>query len=498
MSNTSNPVSHDRLALHKKMIFAMGMAPSLLMLNSINFLAMPVYNIALGVSPVLIGIALAIPKFWDAFTDPLMGNISDNTRTRFGRRRPYMAGGAIIGGVIYCFLWNPPTALGETGLFIYLTVISILLSTAYTVYMVPFCGLTYELTYDYNERTRLMTWRAWAGSLFGLLIGWAYKLCFLGTEQGASMQEFLRRIAGSNITQKLIAFFGNDELQGARAIGFIFGGIIILTGLIPSLFLREKVKRTENQAKIGIFKSLKYTFGNRVFLLLCAILFLFTVGHYMMQPLESYICIYYLYEGDKAAGAQLIGVALSVWIGVNLLAIPMIGWCGVKFGKRRTLIGAIILGVVGSFSRWFLMTPENPYLYLISQAILAPGVVSIWIMEGTMIADVTDMDELETHRRREGMFASAQSLIFKFAHASVLGLAGVLIVFTGVQIDLIGPQTPETVFRMKALFTFVPTVCLGIAAVLAWFYPLTRERCFEIRKELDARHAKNLAAETSG
>ena len=488
MKKESGTLQSEKVALTQKIIFALGMAPSLLMLNSIGYLAMPIYNIALGVSPVLIGIALAIPKFWDAVTDPVMGNISDNTRTRFGRRRPYMAVGAVLGGLVYSFMWNPP-ALGATGLFVYLMLISILLSTVYTIYMVPFCGLAYELTYDYNERTRLMTWRAWSGSLFGLLMGWAYKLCFLGTSQGASMQSTLRRIVGDGFCVRLMNFFGDTELQGARAVGFIFGGIIILTGLLPALILREKIKATENQEKIGIVESFKCTFSNRVFMLLCVILFLFTVGHYMIQPLESYICIYYIYEGDKSAGAGLIGLGLTVWIAVNLIAIPMIGWCGVKFGKRKTLIGAITLGTVGSLSRWFCLTPEHPYLYLISQAILAPGVVSIWIMEGSMIADVTDLDELNTHRRREGMFAAAQSLIFKFAHAAVLAFAGVLIAFTGVNMDLIGPQSPETILKMRILFSFIPTLCLGIAIILAWRYPLTRQKCLEIRAELDLRHA---------
>ena len=220
IENLSKNIGDTKVPLGQKLAFALGMAPSLLMLNSIDYLAMPIYNIALGVSPILIGIALAIPKFWDAITDPLMGNISDNTRTRIGRRRPYMMVGAVLGGIAYSFLWNPPAALGETGLFIYLTVTALILSTTYTIYMVPYCGLTFELTYDYNERTRLMTWRAWSGSIFGLLIGWAYKLCFLGTEKGESMRHVLQRIAGENISQRLAQFFGSTELDGASCCGY--------------------------------------------------------------------------------------------------------------------------------------------------------------------------------------------------------------------------------------------------------------------------------------
>jgi GPH family glycoside/pentoside/hexuronide:cation symporter len=482
--------SEDRLTVGQKIVFAFGNTPSGIMVNSLNWLTMPIYNMALGVSPVLLGFAMGIPKIWDALTDPWMGNITDNTRTRWGRRRPFLAIGAVLGALVYAFIWNPPK-LGETGLFIYFTFIGILLSTAYTVYIVPMNGLASELTYDYNERTRLMTWRAWGGTLFGLVIAWTYKLCFLGTAQGASMQAGIRKVLGHGTTDRIMQFFGSTELEGARAMGWIFAGLILLTGITPAFVLREKVSATRNQRKIGFKESFGYTLKNRTFLLLCGIVFFVISGIFMIAPLQSYICIYYIYDGDRAAGAQLIGLSQTVWTIANMISIPIIGWCGVRFGKKQTLLAAMALAIIGNLLRWVCMNPRYPYLFLANQALMAPGMVAIWIMEASMIADVTDMDELETGLRREGMFGAVQSFVFKLSNAAVLGVSGLLIAFTGVNIDLIGPQDQPTVLKMRMLFTFVPAIFIAIAALFAWRYPLTRERCAEIRAELTRRRTQN-------
>lgn len=487
MKKQKEPGTTDRLRIGQKVAFAFGNTPSGIMVNSLNWLTMPIYSIALGVNPILMGIALGIPKFWDAITDPVMGNITDNTRTRWGRRRPYLAIGSILGALIYAFIWNPPKMLGSTGLFIYFTLMGVLLSTAYTIYIVPMNGLASELTYDYNERTRLMTYRAWGGTLFGLIIAWTYKLCFLGTEDGAALQALVRNIFGGTITTQLVRFFGTTELDGARAVGWIFAGLIFLSGLTPALVLREKTEVTRNQRKIRLQEALGYTLKNKTFMLLCGIDFLVISGIFMIAPLQSYMFIYYLYEGDRSAGASMLGMAQTVWVVTNMIAIPLIGWCGVKFGKRRTLIGAIFLAIVGNLLRWVCLNPDYPYLILANQALMAPGMVTIWIMEASMIADVTDLDELQTGMRREGMFGAVQSFIFKLSNAAVLGISGLLIAFTGIDTELIGTQSPQTILKMRLLFTFVPAIFLTGAVLLAWRYPLTRERCAEIRAELNRR-----------
>ena len=171
-------------------------------------------------------------------TDPFMGNLSDNTRSRWGRRRPYIAIGAVLTGVLFALMWMPPRSLGETGLFGYFLLISILYFTTYTVFMVPWNALGYELTTDYNERTRVMAYKTFFSSAAAtFFLPWAYKLCFV---------------------------LGKTEVEGVRVVGVIFGVLMILTGVVPALFCKENMS-VQTQHKITFKAALKYTMKNRPF-----------------------------------------------------------------------------------------------------------------------------------------------------------------------------------------------------------------------------------------
>ena len=154
-----------------------------------NF-AFPIYNLILGVNPTLLGIALFIPRIWDAVLDPLMGSISDNTRSRWGRRKPYMLAGGLLTalavGLLCFFPRGMHERLGEGVMFGfshgdlfyagYLMVMSMLFYTVMTVFAVPYGALTMELTSDYADRTRVMSFRTFFTYGSGLLIGWLYAI----------------------------------------------------------------------------------------------------------------------------------------------------------------------------------------------------------------------------------------------------------------------------------------------------------------------------------
>lgn len=165
-----------KVPTRRKIAWGTGTIADTLMANGINGLALPIYSIALGVSPGLTGLAVGIPRAWDATTDPLMGNISDNTCCKFGRRRPYIALGAILGEILFAILWMPPAMLGKTGLFIYFLLVAIHFFAAYTIYVVPQSALGFELSIDYNERTRVMAYRAFFGGGGALIYGRGLRL----------------------------------------------------------------------------------------------------------------------------------------------------------------------------------------------------------------------------------------------------------------------------------------------------------------------------------
>ena len=152
-----NRAQVGRVPWMEKIILGFGMLSSFFGYVAVNSLAFPVYNMILGVSPALIGVALLIPRLWDAFTDPLMGVISDNFHSRWGRRKPFIVIGSIFMGVSFGLLWMAPTEWSETLKIAYFIVFQIFFFTFFTIFYVPYTALTYEMTPDYNERTRVMS-----------------------------------------------------------------------------------------------------------------------------------------------------------------------------------------------------------------------------------------------------------------------------------------------------------------------------------------------------
>jgi len=184
----------DRVPFRAILALSFGSLGSCYVLFSINNLAFPIYNLALGVSAVKLGWAMALPRVIDAFFDPLIGWLSDNTRSRWGRRKPYIVAGAFPLALFTVLLWLPPSKAGPDVIFWYFLVISIFYYLAYSVCVVPLSALGFELSNDYNERTRIMGWGSIIALLGGLSTPWLYKLT-------------------------LLPVFGGDEVAGVRWIG---------------------------------------------------------------------------------------------------------------------------------------------------------------------------------------------------------------------------------------------------------------------------------------
>ena len=450
-----------RLPLGRKLSWAVGGFGGNLMANGVTYLGIPIYSVALGVNPALVGLALGLPRLWQAVLNPLMGNMSDNTRSKWGRRRPYIAVGAILTGILFAIMWMPPAGLGPSGLFTFFVVISILYYTCYTVFVIPYGALGFELSTDYNERTRIMALRTFFSTCSGLLLPWAYKLSFRPE-------------------------FGNSEAEGVRVVGVMFGLAMLVSGVIPAIFARENPS-VQRQPKINLVAAFKYTVTDRQFLLIAGSVFSVIVGIFLVQPMGLYMGIYYLYEGDKEAAATLTGIGGTVFAIMGLLSIPIASYLGTHLGKKRTLLLAEGLVIASYLATWFLYTPENPYLSLICLGMLCPGTNAIWIIASSMLADICDSDEVRSGRRREGMLGAVYMWVVSGALAGSLTLSGYLIALTGVDSELAGLQRPESIFWMRVLFALVPAVGGGIALLLASAYGITEKRARETRQILEER-----------
>jgi len=225
----------DRVPLYEKTALGIGALAAFFGYAGISILAYPVCNMMLGVSAARIGVALMIPRLWDGFTDPVMGRISDNFHSRFGRRKPFIAGGAIAMGLLFVLIWYVPHDWSNPLKLAWFIVFQILFFSAYTVFAVPYTALTYEMTPDYDERTRVMAFCAFFHKFGELLGGWMLPLA---TALGIWL------VDGAN----------DLSMPGVLAMGWIVGiGIMAMIGSLPGLLVKERfTRKTATQRKVTL------------------------------------------------------------------------------------------------------------------------------------------------------------------------------------------------------------------------------------------------------
>ena len=300
----------DRIPVSQKMAFGFGMATPIAFVNAVGQLTNLIYNIGLHVDPFLLGIAQMIPRFWDAISDPIAGYVSDNTRSRWGRRRPYIIVGGVAVAVAFVLIWTVPKGLSENEIFAYYLGMNLLFFTAVTVFSVPLVALGYEMTDDYHERTRLFAYGSFVGNVFAILTPWMYKL--------ANWDVF------------------ENEVEGMKTVGIGVAVIILISALVAGLVCKEhKAAQVRKQAKIKFWPTMKATVKNRTYLRLIGIVFLVAAGFNFVTGFANYIMIYYVFDGVKDKAATLMGINGTAWAIAALIAVFPMTWASARWVRRR-------------------------------------------------------------------------------------------------------------------------------------------------------------------
>lgn len=463
----------DQVPLRSKVAFGLGGLAENTMHNAVNNMANPVFNVGLGVSPALIGVATSVFRLWDAVTDPIMGVISDRCESRFGRRKPYIVIGALASALCFVAIWWAPAGLSQIGYFWWFLLVSLLFYTGFTVFGVPYLALGYELSSDYHERTRVMAFRTWFASVGGIGIQWLFWL-----------------------TQRDIF---ENTVEGMRCVGIGVGVILLLCALMPGLFITERRlsarEVTRNRETIR-FRGMFGAFKVRPFRYILGALIAAVLGMFMVAILGFYINVYHVFGGDLRAASTVIGVSGSFYHLCCLASVPLITWTSTRIGKRRALCLFLSLAVVGTVLKWWLFTPEAPYRQLVVTAFMAPGLSALWTLLSSMVADVTDLDELENGTRREGSFGAIYNWTLKLGFAVCFLIAGLILQASGFDEALGGQQSAHTITTLRFLYAAVPAAGLLLAIVLIARFPLNEERARAIRDELKLRRQRDGAADT--
>ncbi len=463
----------DRISFGRKLVYGAGAFVNNLLAAAIGGMLI-VLNLGLGMNPALVGLVAALPRLLDALIDPLMGYISDHTRSRWGRRRPYIFVGALASGLVFALLWQVPRGHSETFYFWFFIAGSILFYVAYTVFAAPWVALGYELTPDYHERTRLMGVQNFLGQ-----IAFVIAPCFLWI-----------------MTYK--PWF-KDQVEGAGWLAIFVAVLAAGLGVLPAIVLRERFVHAPEepagptgkgglvQSVAGFLKGLKSTVSSRPFLKLCAATFLIFNGFMLISSFQFYVIIYYVFRGDQARGAEYAGYAGTLGAISTFAVIFFITWLGTKIGKRRAFFVSTGISMLGYGLKWFAYDPNHPLLILLPTPLLAFGLGGLFTLMGSMIADVVDVDEIETYQRREGMYGAVFWWVVKLGMAAALAGGGFLLNATGFDVDLGGNQAERTIILMRLCDAFIPMVTSGLAIWAIAAYPVTEQAAHEVRARLEAR-----------
>ncbi|MFN3555354.1 MAG: MFS transporter [Bacteroidales bacterium] len=471
---------------------------------------------AFGMDPVLAGLLGAMPRFLDALTDPIMGYITDNTKSRFGRRRPYIFIGAILSGILFAILWQLNPENTQSYNFWYFLILSLVYIIGNTIFSTPLIGLGYEMTPDYNERTRLMGFSQTIGQIAWMIVPWFWviiaspEIFQLGADKIASITaDFANTFSvhdfGSAeayqaaLDQKLEA---TRQSIGVRNLSVIVGAICIFLGVLPALFCRE-VDQTNltNRDELTIrniarnFKSLLKNmvqiFKNKPFLRLCGATFLVFNGYQMVASFSYFIILFYMFNGDYGlTGTWPAWFSTVSALCTAFLIIPIITMMSNKWGKRNAFIVATFISIVGYGLKWWGFNPENPWLMFMPLPLMVFGIGGLFTLMMSMTADVCDLDELNNGMpRKEGTFGAIYWWMVKLGQALALFLGGLVLKVVGFDQNA-AMQTTETITNLRIADILIPSLTAGLAILVMWNYNITEKKAREIKDELVSRRGE--------
>ncbi len=473
---------HKKCSIVDMITYSTGEAANSLILNSIFAFAMLYYTEALGLKYSLAGLALSVAIFWDAITDPIMGHISDHTRSRFGRRHPYILIGGIMMVLTYFFLWKVPPIFTANNLvlFWYLVVMNLILRTAYTAFIIPYTALGFEMCTEYEGRSTLQ-----------------------GIRMGTNM---LANLLGPAMAWAI--FFNNNEVERATKVpenyismGFSFMVVSIFLILLVTFWTAKYIKdtrnaKTEGKGVKGFFKDLWEIIQDSNPRWVFAFIFIVLLGISLVSNLQMYLYEHFLRFGGTqksiAHGGTMVGM------GLGALFSPYL----VKYFEKK---GAVYLGGLWSvFCCLILAVLLLPGWLVPGQKLMIADIqipitfivfvffhCSYWFGNGimmpisvSMMADVSELYQLKTGINKDGAYSAAYSFATKLAMSTGPLLTGLSLTMAGFAAEK-EFQTDQAIWRLCAVTLIAGPIISLTALFLIKKYPVTKEFLEKKRSESD-------------
>lgn len=427
---------------------------------------------------------------WDAVNDPLVGLLTDRMRSRWGRRRPFLLWFAIPFGLSFIILWSAPNWDSQIALLIYVTLSFMLADTLQTLISVPYLSLTPELTPDYDERTKLTSFR----SFFQLVGTLAISL-----------------VAPNIVNGVVIA--GGTPQQGYMLAGAIFGAIGSAPLILIALFIKETAPPEQVEA-LPLMETLRVAWRNIPFRYAAGIFMLNWAAGDMIIAVFQHFLRYWVAQGNLIATVNVPGfnidllglhinfqgfaiAVVSAFFGIMMLVsiffIRFWLWVARLRNKREAYMLGMGIWVVVQLM-FFTVQPGQVYYLLIIAALTGIGVSAAYVLPDSLFADIIEWDELRTGRRQEGVYFGIRAFIRKLSGALVIFLALQLLGWFGYQNPPDGiaqfTQPDSALMMIRLLVSPFGAIMLSGTILLAWLFPLSREKHQRIQRLLERRKAR--------
>lgn len=449
---------------------------------SINTLRQIFYAIFLTdvvrLDPRLASVAALISILWDAINDPLVGSISDNVRTRWGRRRPFLLLFAVPFALAFVLLWWAPPWKSQVMLMIHVTLAFMVSDTIQTLITVPYLALTPEIAGQYDERTSLTGYRMFFNLVASLLTA----------------------VMAPMIVHSVINA-GHTAQQGYVTVGAIFGGIAVIPYLLIFFTVREKeIIDPPHKDTLTFRETLNTLWQNAPFRFATGIYVLNWIAFDVVALMLPYFLIYWINGGKLVSTISIFGESIaaeSVVLGLLLItatiALPFWTWLAKRTSKQISYISGMIFWVLVQLSI-FAIQPGQVTTILIIAVLAGLSVSTAHVMPESIFPDVIDWDEMRTHARREGMYYGAVNFTRKLSSAIAIFLALQIIGWCGYTAPaagaLIHTQSANSLLAIRILTGPLIALLLSGAILFTCFYPLTRERQMRIRAVLERRRIR--------
>jgi GPH family glycoside/pentoside/hexuronide:cation symporter len=476
-NNNSNPTG--KVPMGQKIAFGLGMLANQMFPAMIGIFTVVLVE-KLGFSGLLLGLTYFIPKFYDALFDLIMGYVSDNTKSKWGRRRQYVLAGAIILGISFALMWQLYVENGVTYNFWYFLIISLIFYSGLTIFSIPYVAMGYEMSDDFHERTNIMATSQLIGQLAWVVAPWFWVL-----------------MADQSL-------FSSSDVAVRTLSVYVAIGCTILAA-IPAFFIPSKSTLNENYSPID-FKGILGSFGEikeglkasieiKPFRKICIATFLIFNAFQTTAGFSYFIIKYYLFKGNEdgfGLWPTLFGCVGALI--TTVAVIPVVARMSKIMGKKKAFLVSQSISVVGYILLFVLFVPGKPYLFLFALPFFSFGIGSLFTLMMSMTSDVIDIDELNTGKRREGSLGAIYWWMVKFGTAVAGLLSGIILSLVSFQSNA-ATQTDETMFWLRIFFVGIPIIGTLTAIWAMKDYDIDEAKALEVRDLIDKR--KRLAKKQS-